>query len=647
MKAHKHAVKKKKKKKKKNSFDQSSKGTRKVTWLNLLPDDIWLKVKRGITIYEAFQKTDLDIDSECGGIGTCGKCKVHIVTAMGQPDKQEQKLLTTEELESGVRLACRTHIRKNLTVQTDMHHDTEEMIQILKHGVYYDIPIDPLIQKIPAKVAPPTSIHSESDFKRLRDALGPNFKNLKVTHQCLTSLYKNLRDTAFSGEALLHKRCLLSWAPCGSNSGRYGLVFDIGTTTLVGKLIDLINGNEVAVISRLNSQTRYGTNVISRIQYIRENHKGLTKMRHLLIRDLNGIIRRLVKVGGIAVEHIFVAVAAGNTTMQHILLGLNPSDIAVAPFAPVITEGVTFPMSDIGLDVNKDAMLYVMPAKSGYIGGDLISFILSSMIAEQDQKIVLGVDFGTNGEIFLGNRKRLLSCSAAAGPALEGARISCGMIAKSGAIESFRIDDGRLQYNIIGNIKPHGLCGSGLVDMVALLLHHGAIDGEGLLGPYGLEVEKKLFQSRLIPNAGTEVYDFMIASPEESFNGKRIFLSQKDIRELQLAKAAVGAGIELLLQEMGITYKQVDEIYLAGALGNYVHPISAMRIGLIPQVSVDKVVSLGNAASTGAAMTLLSKNNWQKALAISEKLEHIELSLHPDFYDTFVAKMDFPSANLW
>lgn len=645
MKTTKHIV--KKKKKKKSQRETTAKNNRKTIWLNILPDDIWLRVKRGTTIYEALEKTNLEIDSECGGIGTCGKCKVHVVTALGPPDRQEQKLLTAEELENGVRLACRTRIKKSMVVYTDVEHETEEMFQILKHSVNFQMEIDPLIKKMPAQVDRPDRDHNRSDFKRLRDALGPGFEEIKVTHQCLTSLYKDLRKTDFTGEALLHRACLLSWVPAGRPTGRYGLVFDIGTTTLVGKLIDLTDGREVSVISRLNSQSKYGTNVISRIQYIRDQYRGLQRMRTLLIKDINAIIRRMARVGGISTDDIFVAVAAGNTTMQHILLGLDPSDIAVAPFTPVITEGVTFPSSELGLDLNRDAMIYVMPAKSGYVGGDLISFILSSDAWNQTDDIVLGLDFGTNGEIFLGNRRRLLTCSAAAGPALEGARISCGMIAKSGAIERFRIAEGHLEYHIIGNIKPRGLCGSGLVDLVSLLLHHGAVDEDGFMSPEKLDAGDDFLRSRLKLSANAETYEFVIATREESFNERPICLSQLDIRELQLAKAAIGAGVQLLLQEMGITVDRIDKVFLAGALGNYVNPLSAMRVGLIPHVAPHRVVSLGNAASTGATMALLSRKRWERACAIADQIDHVELSLHPDFYDIFIEQMAFPGTNLW
>jgi uncharacterized 2Fe-2S/4Fe-4S cluster protein (DUF4445 family) len=367
-----------------------------------------------------------------------------------------------------------------------------------------------------------------------------------------------------------------------------------------------------------------------------------------LINDLNGITRRLAETGGISTRNIFVAVAAGNTAMQHLLLGLDPSGIAEAPFAPVITEGVTFPTRHIGLDVHPDAMFYVMPSKSGYIGGDLVSFILSSAAADQEDKVILGLDLGTNGEIFLGNRRRMLTCSAAAGPAFEGGRIVHGMIAKSGAIESVRVQDEMLTYNVIGNIKPKGLCGSGLVDLVAVLLHYGVVDPEGLVGPDRIAEAGDVFISRLARHPNGEIHDFLVAAADESFDSRAIFLFQKDIRELQLAKGAVAAGIDLLMAKLGInSAADIDQIYLAGALGNYVNPLSAMRIGLIPMVEPEKVVSLGNAAATGATMVLLSKQKWQRAIAIADQVEHVELSLHPDFYDAFIAAMDFPDINLW
>lgn len=620
---------------------------RKKVWLNVLPEDIWIKVNQGITIYEALRNTDADLNSECDGLGTCGKCKVGIITAIGAPDEQEKKLLSNDELESGIRLACRVRLTRDMVVHAGTLPGGKELFQILKHGLQRELEIDPLVDLFPLSVAPPDLTHSDSDFNRLRKALGPPYHNLTITGRCLASLYRNLRYTRFTGEALLHHHCLLAWSHPGSVNGRFGLVFDIGTTTLVGKLIRLTDGRELGVISRLNSQIRYGTNIIGRIQHVRERKGGLKRLRELLIRDINLIIKRLLATFGLKAHNMFVAVAAGNTTMQHLLLGLDPSGIAEAPFTPVITEGVAFRTNQLGLHMNPEAMLYVLPAKSGYIGGDLTGFILASGAAEEDEKIILGLDIGTNGEIFLGNRHRMLTCSAAAGPALEGARITHGMIAKAGAIEGFRVENGHLQYNVIGNVKPKGICGSGLVDLAAVLLHYGVLDSEGLIGPDRIREAGELFGSRLVANNPAGLHDFIVAMPEETINQDPILLCQKDVRELQLAKSAIAAGTRLLMQELGVTIDDVDQICLAGALGNYMNPYSAMRIGLIPQTDPEKVVPLGNAAATGASMVLLSKRYWAQSVEIADRLRHMELSVHPDFYDLFVEEMDFPAKNIW
>ena len=365
---------------------------------------------------------------------------------------------------------------------------------------------------------------------------------------------------------------------------------------------------------------------------------------NILIKDLNRITKRLLKAANLQPDDIFIAVAAGNTTMQHFLLTLDPSGIAEAPFSPVLTDGLVVKASAVDLQLHPEALCYVMPTKSGYIGGDLISVILCSGAWEQEDAMVLGLDRGTNGEIFLGNHKRLMTCSAAAGPALEGATISHGMIARAGAIEGVNHGEDRLSYRIIGNIKPKGVCGSGLVDLIAVLLHCGYINHQGLLRPPRKNIMEDL-SSRMHNRDG--VYEFLIASDSESYNGRPMYLTQKDIRELQLAKGAVAAGIKTLIDEMAVTTNDISHVYLAGALGNYVNPLSAIRTGLLPKINPEIITSLGNAASTGASMALLSKNYWRMANELSDFVEHIELSSRLDFNEYFVDNMDFPKDNIW
>jgi uncharacterized 2Fe-2S/4Fe-4S cluster protein (DUF4445 family) len=639
-------------KKRKHPIESPSAKKRKTgyVWLNVLPDDLWVKVRKGETVLEGLQNTDLEVEGDCGGLGKCGKCKVKVLSTIGPPTKAEKELLDEEELKQGIRLACRTKVNHDLVIsprETDAEAEYVQILttsHILKTSHLPILCLEPLVHKRLLTLPPNLTNEGLSDLDRIRMAIGPKHQDLKATIHCLRTLPEMLKRTQLSGAAVIHEECLLAWQNRDEEHLNYGLVFDLGTSTVVGKLISLVDGSEVAVASCLNSQSKHGTNVISRLQYVKQRPNGLERLHNLLIKDLDQITARLLKTGGLNPNDIFVAIAAGNTTMQHFLLTLNPSGIAEAPFSPVLTDGLIVKAAEVGLTLHPEALLYVMPAKSGYIGGDLIGDILASGAWEQDDEMILGLDLGTNGEIFLGNRKRLMTCSAAAGPALEGARISNGMIAKAGAIEGLSFEDGDIHYNVVGNIKPKGICGSGLVELVAMLLQSGIIDYEGLIRPPQGGAAAGL-SSRIVKRSG--VYNFLVASAQESYDHRPIYLTQKDVRELQLAKAAIAAGTRTLMDEMGIGTDDIHRVYLAGALGNYVSPHSAIRIGLFPKLDPEIVTSLGNAASTGASMVLLSKGYWRMASELADFIEHVELSSRLDFNQYFIEHMDFPKGNLW
>jgi uncharacterized 2Fe-2S/4Fe-4S cluster protein (DUF4445 family) len=613
-------------------------------WLSVIPNDLWFHVPVGKSIYEALQDTDIDLESDCGGLGRCGKCKVKVVSALDPPTDDEERLLSEKQLAEGVRLACRTRIKEAMTVDVGDRKRHLDHYQILKTGHRPTFKLFPLVYQKSVSSAPDPHYDWLSDMDRIKHILGRRYQDLRPSLQCLRTLPEKMRKTHFRGVAMIHDNTLLDWQAWEKRGHRYGLAFDLGTSTLVGKLISLEDGTELGVTSRLNSQFKYGSNVVSRLQFIKERSNGLQTMNKLLVKDLNIITASLLKAEKLKRDDIYVAVAAGNTTMQHLLLKLPPLGIAEAPFTPVLTDGLICKSSEVHLNLNREALLYVMPTRSGYVGGDLIAVILASDAAEQNREMVLGLDLGTNGEIFLGNGDRLLSCSAAAGPALEGAKISHGMIARTGAIEGVSFDSCDLHYRTIGNTKPKGLCGSGLVDLVALLLHCGIVDETGLIRPPESEYASAL-HSRVVERNG--VYDFLIASEEESMDGNPIHLTQQDIRELQLAKGAVAAGIRILMDEMRVSLENLDRICLAGALGNYLNPYSAMRIGLIPKVDPSIITPLGNAASSGASMILLSTECWYRANELSDFIEHVELSSRLDFNDCFVEHLDFPAENMW
>ena len=615
----------------------------RYVWLNVLPDDLWVKVLRGKTVWEALQGQDVELEGECGGLGKCGKCKVRVISSIKSPSEEEKELLSEEELNEGVRLACRIPVKKDLVIHTAEDELHQKYYQILKTGHRPVLYIDPLVEKKPLSLSSELKNENTSDLDMIKILLGPQYKDLQATLHCLRTLPQMLKKTDYQGAAVLHDNCLLAWEPVEKMDRRYGLAFDLGTSTLVGKLFNLSDGTEVAVISMLNSQSKCGTNVISRLQYVQQNEKGLETLNRLLLEDLNRIIRRLLKASELKPDDIYVAVAAGNTTIQHLLLKLDPSGIGEAPFAPVVKDGLILKAEEVGLKIHPEARIHIMPAKTGYIGGDLISVVLASEAAKKDE-IVLGLDLGTNGEIFLGNKKQLMTCSAAAGPALEGAGITHGMIARAGAIEGARLEDEQLKYRVIGNINPTGICGSGLVDIIAVLLHCGIIDYEGAIRPSQECADGDLL-SRIVRRP--YVQDFLVASADESFHNTPIYLTQKDVREVQFTKAAIEAGIKILMDEMAVEAKNIDKVYLAGALGNYINPYSAVRIGLIPDVDPRIIESLGNAAGTGASMVLLSKEYWKESLGLTGTIEHIELSSRLDFNEYFVECMDFPKENIW
>lgn len=622
---------------------EAKKGGGRYFSVNVLPDDLWLRVREGESLWKALQDADIKL-GECAGLGKCGKCKIKLISSIGAPSDEEKELLDETEIQEGTRLACRITIHKDLVVYIGEPEVEEGYPQILKTGYRRGFSIDPLLTQRPITISWDDRDEALSVFQQVKHALGPNYETATCSLHGLRSLAEVLGENPFCGTAVLHDSQMITLQRLEEIRSLYGLVFDIGTTTLVGKLINLTDGIEVAVVSCLNGQSTFGADVVSRHQYVKEHPDGLNNLCEVLIDNLNHITARLLKRASVKPDDVLVVVAAGNTTMQHLLLKLDPSGIAEAPFIPLATEGLILRASDIGLHVNPEALFYMLPAKSGYIGGDHIAVIVASGAAEQEDKIVLGMDFGTNAEIFLGNRRRMMTCSTAAGPALEGANISRGMIAGAGAIEAVCFEQGDLYYQIIGNVKPKGICGSGLVELVAVLLELGIIDSDGLIRHPQVEAARHLGQ-RVIENE-SGVNAFLIASVEESYDGKPVYLTQKDVRQLQLAKGAVAAGVKTLMEEMGIGIEDLGQVYLAGALGNYVNPNSAMQIGLIPKVDQRIISSLGNASSSGASMVLLSKDHWHKAKDIASFIEHIELSSRLDFNDYFVEQMDFAMASL-
>jgi len=403
----------------------------------------------------------------------------------------------------------------------------------------------------------------------------------------------------------------------------YGIAYDIGTTTVVAMLWDLEKAILLETVARTNPQAVYGADVISRINFCGENPENIKKIQEKIINCMNEMAEELLQSGGIGAEKIIDLVAVGNTTMSHLLLGIDPSSLARAPFSPGFTGGKTVLPKELGLLVGKS--IHVLPNIAGHVGSDIVAGILSTRL-ETLEGTNLSIDIGTNGEISLAHNGITYVCSTAAGPAFEGAAIRHGMRAAAGAIETVKITNGDIIIGTIDGVQAAGICGSGLIDAVAQLLEAGILDKRGrMLDKVGAEIAGLSTQliSRL--RKTENINEFVLAFEPD------IVLTQKDIREVQLAKGAIRAGITCLLKQGEITFEELDRVILAGAFGNYINKKSALRIGMLPQLPLKKIISVGNAAGSGASMALLSIKEKEKAHEIVEKAIHVELSAHPDF----------------
>lgn len=593
----------------------------------------------GTVLLEAAAGAGLVLQTPCGGAGTCGKCRLRVTSGDCPPSSTCRKLLSKGDVRNGFRLACQARIQGDLVVEIpdSALFETQQQILVKDSGETFDI--QPAISKIYVELTMPDQGDSRSDVERLRNATHPvSFGHIGI--HTLRLISEALRKASYKGTAVIVDHELIDFEPGNTMRQNYGVAFDVGTTTIVGTLVDLSTGTGVAIESGLNPQTSYGDDVITRIQKCREDHKYLVELQQAVIGYLNDMIEKLAKAGRIRRSAIYEIVLAGNTTMQQIACGINPSALGELPFVPVFRDALQIRASDLDLKIHRNGRVYVFPQIGGFVGGDTVAGILASRL-DRMSSTVLFVDVGTNGEIVLAHDGKLMATSVAAGPAFEGARISCGMRATSGAIEKVMIDDD-VYVNVIGNVQPTGLCGSGLIDAVAELLNVGVLDATGrVLSPEEAPGNTpEAVRERLVTRDGH--VDFILVQESETATGKALVLSQRDIRELQLANAAIRAGINILLQMEGLKALQLDYILLAGAFGNFIRRNHAQRIGLLPAVPRNRIRFIGNASSLGAKRSLLSVAEKQYAGDIARKTRHVDLSLSPEFQMEFGSAMIFP-----
>jgi uncharacterized 2Fe-2S/4Fe-4S cluster protein (DUF4445 family) len=593
----------------------------------------------GSSLMDIFRQNNIYIEAPCGGKGICGKCKVRVRNGeVSDMTHLESQFLSHKEKQDGYRLACMTGILGDTEVVMENYL---EGAQIMSTGIEYSVDISPQIAKKYIELDVPSVDDQRDDLKRLADALKTEAPEAGIF--LIRRLPQVLRDSDFKVTVAYDGNKILDVDKGDTSDKIYGVAIDIGTTTVVCYLMNLITGAQVDVISGLNVQRTYGDDVISRIQYTMENIDGLSRLRQGIGNQISELIHGLARKNHIPIDDIYNVVIAGNTIMSHLLLGITPGHIAAAPFTPVATKAQIYNARDLDLSLGQASRVFVLPHISGYVGSDIVAGILASGM-DRSEDVSLMIDIGTNGEIVLGNKDRMVCCSTAAGPAFEGANIRNGMGGISGAINTITLDGEKLRYTTIGDKAPLGICGSGIVDVVAMLLDLGIVDETGrLLDEREIESEVGSKLACRLRKVEDGLSAFTIVDEGSSGTGGSIVITQKDIREVQLAKAAIAAGIKVLVSKIGREMDEIANLYLAGGFGSYIDKRNAIRIGLIPPELQHRIIALGNAAGTGAMLSLLSLAEYERTNTIKAKAEYVELSSTPEFQNEYVDSMYFES----
>ncbi|HEY1622905.1 MAG TPA: ASKHA domain-containing protein [Streptosporangiaceae bacterium] len=595
--------------------------------VNLVFNEKAVRVPYGVTMFDAASWNGIAIDSTCGGHGTCKKCRIRIDADPPTPTSLDIRAYTADELKQGWRLACRTTAVKDTTIEVPPLTTRPKAATV---GVGRQVILRPAVIKRYLELAEPDLSDQVTDIERILRELDDLEPRAELS--VLRGLGKILRDNDWKVTAVVVDDVLIAVEPGDTTERRYGIAFDLGTTTVVATLLDLATGTPLAVASMLNKQQPFGADVITRISATMMDAGALDKLCQLARETLAELAAEVCAAGNVRPADVYELAVAGNATMAHIALGIDPEPLGMAPFIMATRLYPEILASDLGVTAHERARAFVFPAFGAYVGGDITAGLLASGM-DRDSRVRLFVDIGTNCEIVLGNRDWLLATAAPAGPAFEGAAIRCGMRAADGAIEVVTMTPDSLELKVIGDVPPAGLCGSGLVDAVTGMVRLGLLDDSGRFVPPEVAAEKAPGLAGRLTYVGKERV-FTLTDD--------IYLSQRDVRELQFAKAAIATGWRILLEEAGLTERDVQQVLLAGSFGSYLSPSSAIRIGLVPKVPVMRVVSAGNVAGEGAKMALLSLRERAGGLALLEEVKYVELSDRADFNDRFVDQLAFP-----
>ncbi len=599
-----------------------------------------LDILEGENLLQALKRQGVYLVASCGGKGVCGKCRIR--TIEGKCRTESRGKLEPHEIDKGIVLACQTFAESDLVI--DIPKESRlvvgDIIEISKAKDLFELfksldgNISPMVKRLPLDVPPPTIDNNMADLERLVKSIAETgLEGMRFSHGFVSSLAQSLRDSDWRVDLGYTESLEAVFLSPVTDKERYGIAVDIGTTTIVVYLVNLKDGHLVDVGSTYNSQIRYGDDVITRIVFATEN-KGLNELKEAVVTDINDLIAPIGERHAIAADDIESVVISGNTTMAHLFWGFNPAYIREEPYTPTVN---TFPLWEAHiarLTVNEQAPVYTVPCIASYVGGDIVAGVLASKMHRKDE-ISLFMDIGTNGEIVIGNKEWLVTAACSAGPCFEGSGIKHGMRATEGAVESVRIDPQTFEpaLGVIGSGKPIGICGSGMIDAITEMFLAGVIDQKG-------RFVKGIGTGRI--RDGIEGPEFLFYSDERS----DIVLTEVDIENVMRAKAAIYAGISLLLLKVGLTFDDIERVYIAGGFGNYLNVEKAVIIGMLPDITREKFVFLGNTSVVGAYLCLLSDKMRREAGEIAQKMTNIELSVSRRFMDEYMSALFLPHTDM-
>lgn len=597
--------------------------------------------RSGSTLLELASETGVSLESICGGAGSCGKCKVHVTEGMeflSQVNGGEVKVLTQAEIASGVRLACQARVASEGDIDVQVpegslrgHH------RLLASGVEPPVTLKPALRKIVLRIPPATLRDIRADDDRLLDMLNSEAAvTANISQGVHRAIPGALREKSWEATVTLFRdEELVRIEPGNTSDELLGAAVDVGTTKIAAYLIDLASGEILSQESEPNPQIPFGEDVMSRITFATRNADGLEKLHSAVISTVNFMIRSLCDRVRKDPTDVMEVMVVGNTAMHHMFFGIPPRHLAAAPYAPAVRSSLSVDPGHLGMDIYPFGKVSSLPNIAGFVGADAVAALVSSGLYDDDDTGMM-IDIGTNTEIIAGNREKLLGCSCASGPAFEGAHIRHGMRASTGAIERVSIEPGTLSVHLrtVDDAPPRGICGSGIVDALAEMLRCGVISSSGKIVP-------EMHSERVRPGPDGKP-EFVLAMKNETESGSEVTVTQNDVQEIQLAKSAIFTGVSVLVRRLGIRYSDIMTIYAAGAFGTYVDASSAMAIGMYPDIPVERIKFIGNAAGSGARMAL--KNVDTRALAdeLSKRVDYIELASEPDFQSEFAKAMFLP-----